>query len=245
MTSGTIPSSRAAIVYPDSDGQPMAENTLQYQWIVTITGGLDDLFADDPAVFVAGDLFWYPVEGHPEIRMAPDTMVVFGRPKGHRGSYRQWEEGGVAPQVVFEVLSPGNRAGELSRKFGFYERHGVEEYYIYNPDPPHLELSGFVRAQDRFQEVEVMNGHVSPRLGVRFHLGEQGLRLYRPDGSPFLSYQALADDRREANRRAEQERQRAEQERQRAEHERQRAEQALRELEQLRQQLRPDPSHPT
>ena len=38
------------------------------------------------------------------------AMVVFGRPKGYRGSYRQWEEGGIAPQVVFEILSPGNRA---------------------------------------------------------------------------------------------------------------------------------------
>src|SRR4051812_27387732 len=97
------------IVYPDSDGQPMADNTLQFQWIVTIQGGLDALFAADPNVFVAGDLLWYPVEGQPKIRAAPDAMVVFGRPKGYRGSYKQWEEGGVAPQVVFEVLSPNVR----------------------------------------------------------------------------------------------------------------------------------------
>src|SRR5947209_8564135 len=90
------------VVYPETDGKPMAENTLQYQWIVTIVGGLDHLFAEDPNVFVAGDLFWYPVERHPEIVVAPDALVAFGRPKGHRGSYRQWEEGGVAPQVVFE-----------------------------------------------------------------------------------------------------------------------------------------------
>lgn len=231
MTSLTVPTSRTPVVYPDSDGKPMADNTLQYQWIVTITGGLDDLFAADPNVFVAGDLLWYPVEGHPEIRAAPDTMVAFGRPKGHRGSYRQWEEGGVAPQVVFEVLSPGDRAGELSRKFGFYERYGVEEYYIYNPDPPHLELSGFLRHQGQLQEIERMNGHVSPRLGVRFEVGDEALRIFRPDGSPFLTLQELADDRRAAHRRAEQERQRAEQERQRAE-------QALRELDELRQQLR-------
>ena len=64
-------------------------------------------------MFVAGDLLWYPVEGKPSIRTAPDVMVVFGRPKGDRGSYKQWEEDGIAPQVVFEVLSPGNRAGEM------------------------------------------------------------------------------------------------------------------------------------
>jgi Uma2 family endonuclease len=102
---------RGPVHYPDSDGQPMSDNTLQFQWIVTLQGGLDDLFRDRPDVFVAGDLLWYPVEGAPEIRTAPDALVAFGRPNGYRGSYRQWEEGSVAPQVVFEVLSPGNHFG--------------------------------------------------------------------------------------------------------------------------------------
>ena len=63
-----------------------------------------------------------------------DAMVAFGRPKGRRGSYKQWEEGNIAPQVVFETLSPGNRPDEMERKFKFYEQYGVEEYYIYDPD---------------------------------------------------------------------------------------------------------------
>lgn len=33
-----------AIVYPDSDGQRMSDNTLQFQWIMTIVGGLQALF---------------------------------------------------------------------------------------------------------------------------------------------------------------------------------------------------------
>src|SRR3954452_5736001 len=128
------PSASPEIEYPDSDGEPMAENTLQFRWIVTIQGGLDALFRDYPEVFVAGDLLWYPVEGDNKTRMAPDAMVAFGRPKGYRGSYMQWVEGGIAPQVVFEVLSPGNRPAEMSKKREFYERFGVEEYYVYDPD---------------------------------------------------------------------------------------------------------------
>ena len=128
-----------AILYPDSDGQPMSDNTLQFQWIVTIKEGLDSLLRHNPEVFVAGDLLWYPVEGKPKIRTAPDTMVAFGRPKGYRGSYKQWEEEGIAPQVVFEVLSPGNRAGDVIRKFQFYEQYGVEEFYVYDPDRGTLE----------------------------------------------------------------------------------------------------------
>ena len=122
------------IMYPDSDGQPMAENTLQYEWIVTLKGGFEDVFRDDPDVFVAGDLLWYPVEGNNTLRQAPDTLVAFGRPKGYRGSYRQWVEGGIPPQVAWEVLSPGNRPGEMQKKFTFYEKYGVEEYYVYDPD---------------------------------------------------------------------------------------------------------------
>ena len=131
------------IVYPDSDGKPMAENTKQFRWIVTIQGGLDALFKDDPNVFVAGDLLWYSVEGKPSIRLAPDAMVVFGRPKGDRGSYQQWREDGIPPQVVFEVLSPGNTLGEMLEKLRFYERYGVEEFYIYDPDHGALSAARF------------------------------------------------------------------------------------------------------
>ena len=47
---------RQSIIYPESDGKPMADNTLQFRYIVTIQGGLDSMFAADPNVFVAGDL---------------------------------------------------------------------------------------------------------------------------------------------------------------------------------------------
>src|SRR4051812_49414119 len=131
------------IEYPDSDGQPIADNTLQFEWIVTIEGGLEALFREREDVFVAGDLLWYPVQGRRDIRVAPDALVVFGRPKGYRGSYIQHREEGVAPQVVFEVLSPNNRLPEMVRKHQFYQRYGVEEYYVYDPETG--ELVGYHR----------------------------------------------------------------------------------------------------
>src|SRR5262245_38675452 len=123
-----------ATLYPESDGKPMADNTRQFEWIVLIKKGLDELFKDNLNVFIAGDLLWYPVKGHPRINNAPDVMVVFGRSKGHRSSYKQWEEEGRAPQVIFEVWSPGNSLNERAKKLLFYERYGVEEYYTYDPD---------------------------------------------------------------------------------------------------------------
>jgi Uma2 family endonuclease len=225
-------------MYPDSDGKPMSDNTLQFKWIVVIKEGLEVVFRNDPNVFVAGDLLWYPVEGKPKIRTAPDALVAFGRPKGYRGSYKQWEEGGIAPQVVFEVLSPGNRQSEVIGKFRFYEQYGVEEYYVYNPD--NGDLSGWRRTGDVLEEIAEMNGYTSPRLGVRFEPGEgaDNLKIIGPDGQTFLTFVQLVVQREAQERRAEAERQRAEAERQRAEAERQRAEAEHQRAERLAARLR-------
>ncbi|NJL61673.1 MAG: Uma2 family endonuclease [Methylacidiphilales bacterium] len=192
------------IIYPDSDGQPMADNTKQFQWIVTIKENLEILFASQPDVFVAGDLLWYPVSGE-TIRQAPDVLVVFGRPKGDRGSYKQWQEENIPVQVVFEILSPGNTLKEMAKKLSFYERYGVEEYYIYDPDKN--DLNGWLQSQEsgqnRLEVIEEINTWVSPRLGIRFHLTPQTLEIYRPDGEKFLTSVELAQQRQQERQRAE------------------------------------------
>ncbi len=200
MTILTQPNVPTRIVYPDSDGKPISDNTLQFEWIVKLQGGLDAQYKDDPNVFVAGDLLWYAVEGNPAIRASPDAMVVFGRPRGHRGSYKQWEEGGIAPQVVFEVRSPGNRFGEMQEKFNFYERYGVEEYYLYDPD--HAVLEGWQRSGTQLVEIPNIQGWVSPRLGIRFDLSSGDLVIYHPDGRPFATYLEVVAQREQAEKAA-------------------------------------------
>ncbi|MBE9009855.1 Uma2 family endonuclease [Pseudanabaenaceae cyanobacterium LEGE 13415] len=202
------------IIYPESDGQPMSDNTKQFRWIVTIKENLEILYASDPNIFVGGDLMWYPVEGSNRLCQAPDTMVVFGRPKGDRGSYQQWKEENIPPQVVFEILSPSNTPTEMSRKLLFYQQYGVEEYYIY--DPERNELVGSQRVEQHLVEIPEVQEWVSPRLGVRFVVDETTLNLYAPNGDRFLTPVELAAQRDQERQRADQERQRAEQERQRA-----------------------------
>ncbi len=196
------------IDYPDSDGQPRSDNTLQFEWIVTLKYGVEALFRDTTDVFVAGDLLWYPVEGHPAIRQAPDVLVAFGRPKGYRGSYRQWEEDDVAPQVVFEVWSPGNRPGEMTRKFEFYNLYGVEEYYLIDPDEPSVDA--WLRTERGLRTIDDLTAWSSSRLGVRFDLSGGQLRVIGPDGRPFATYMEVLEAQRQAEQRAEQEHLRAE-----------------------------------
>ena len=181
----------SAVVYPDSDGEPMADNTKQFRWIMTIQGNLSALL---PTTFVAGDLLWYPLEGRPDVRLAPDVLVAFGRPRGDRGSYKQWVENNVAPQVAFEILSPGNRAGEMHRKLEFYERHGIEEYYLYDPDD--FYLSGWIRGDAHLRLIDPIDGFTSPRLGIRFSApGDTELVIYRPSGERFLTFDELSEAR--------------------------------------------------
>ena len=260
MVQQLTPETKPEIIYPDSDGEPIADNTKQFRWIVTVKENLEILFANNPDIFVAGDLLWYPVQGNNKIRQAPDAMVVLGRPKGDRGSYRQWEEDNIPPQVVFEILSPGNRAGKMGQKLLFYQRYGVQEYYIYDPDD--IELSGFVRNEDWLEPIAEMNGWVSPLLEIRFELTENTLEIYRPDGRRFLTPvemdQLREQERQEkelAQTQAQQERQEKELAQALAQQERQRAEEAIAQLEQEReryqtllqqiqqQTIDPDPSN--
>lgn len=189
------------ILYPESDGEPMANNTRQFDEITNIKWNLELLFIDDPNVFVAGDLFWYPVRGERELRQAPDVMVAFGRPKGYRGAYLQWREDNIAPQVVFEILSPGNRKAEMDAKFDFYQRYGVEEYYVYDPD--HGRLEGWLRNEKGLlTPIPNMQNWRSPRLGIRFELVGDNLRLFYPDGEPFFTLIEAYDRLRQAELRA-------------------------------------------
>jgi len=187
---------KPTVVYPENDGLPLADNTRQFRWIMTIQGGLDAQHLDDLNVFVAGNLLWYPVEGDNKIRVAPDIFVAFGRPKGDRGSYQLWLEGNIAPQVVFEIVSPGNTAGILTEKFNFYNEHGVEEYYLYDPD--YNSLDGWLRKSGRLTKIQRMAFWVSPLLGIKFDLVGDELRILGKNGEPFVATAEAIRQRDEA-----------------------------------------------
>ena len=192
---------KSNVIYLDDNGEPMSNNTDQFRLIVWIKENLELVFADDPNVFLASDLLWYPVEGNNKLSQAPDIMAVFGIPKGYRGSYQQWNEDNIAPQVAFEIW-PGDRIGLMMQKFQFYERYGVVEYYFYNPQT--LELGGWLRRESQLEAIEQMDGWVSPRLGVRFQLSETGLEMFGPNQEPFVSFVELDRLRQQAEARAEQ-----------------------------------------
>jgi len=186
------PVTTSVIEYPSCDGLPLADNTEQLKWIVIFFTNLSAMFRDREDVFVASDLLWYPEKGNDRDRLAPDVMLAFGRPKGYRSSYLQWDEGDIAPQVVFEILSPSNRDAAMGEKRTKYEEWGVEEYYIF--DPLKNTLAIFVRKGEVFLRQRKLAEYVSRRMGIRFELSGKTLLIFRPDGSPFRTYDELEVD---------------------------------------------------
>lgn len=183
--------------YPESDGEPMSDNTTHGDAMSYLRGAIEVLIADDPNAFAATDHLWYYQEGDPARRVAPDVFVVFGRPRRHRGGYRQWAEEGIAPQIVFEVVSPNNRSVTAEKLF-LYESLGVEEYYVYDPgyspsgdlDVARRSLRGFRRhAHGGVELLPDLIAKTSPRLGLGFGWDTDGLlSLIRPDGTIFPRY---------------------------------------------------------
>lgn len=222
----------STIIYPESDGKPMSDNTRQFRWITVLQGNIAALFRDRDDVFVCGNQNWYPIEKDPRTVQAPDVYVVFGRPKGDRSSYKQWEENDVPMTVVFEVLSPGNTWHEMADKLAFYDDHGVEEYYIYDPD--HNTLSIYTRGQAVLRFIREADGFVSPRLGIRFQMTDPEMTVFRPDGAPFLSFEDLDAEYHREKVRADKEQQRADKAEQDRDKEQQRADKAEQDREEER-----------
>lgn len=172
------------VFYPESDDEPMAENHRQAEIIRTLILGFQRLYAGRPDVLVGGDNFWYPVKGQPTIAVAPDTMVVVDLPKPPdtrtMGSYRQWEFGGRVALAI-EVLSPSNTWAEMVRKRQFYDRHGVAEYWAFDPETGGLEA--WMREGASLRELLVGDdGFVSPATGVTVKVVDGELVVADPGG---------------------------------------------------------------
>ena len=130
----------AAVHYPDSDGQPLAESDFQLKPLVHAYDALSGRYRERDDVYVSADLFVYYEEGNPRAVVAPDVFVVLGAPDHDRRTYKLWEEP-KAPDFVLEVTSHSTRREDEGSKRRVYAKLGVREYWRFDPtgdylDPP-------------------------------------------------------------------------------------------------------------
>lgn len=171
---------RKTVHYPDSDGLPMADNDRQAEVMIDLRHALRTRYAAEPDVYVSTNLFIYYQEGNPGARIAPDAFVVFGVPKRKRRSYRIWEEGQV-PVLAFEIASQEAPQELLNKKKILYERIGIEEYVVFDPDAEfiHPPFQGFRLENGRYWPIplEPDGSLVSRTTGLRIQPEGTSLRL--------------------------------------------------------------------
>jgi Uma2 family endonuclease len=187
----------------------MAETGLHVQAILQLFVLFEDhLPATD---FIAADMYWYWEEGHPESRVAPDLMVVKGVGRAHRRSFFTWREGGAVPCIIFEMASEHTWHEDPWEKRPKYERLGVREYILFDPEGEYLRprLQGSRLVEGRYEPIKPDGDGrlLSEELG--FFIKPEGLVLQLFDGTTGAPVPIRLE-------RLEQERLHAEQERRRA-----------------------------
>ena len=210
VTTIPTPQSEAdsTIVYPSSDGEPVAE-TFVHLYAMLVTIEVLTQYLQGQQATVLGNQFMYYAQGFPRLRVAPDVMVIFGVAPGGRDNYKIWQEGQV-PSVIFEMTSAGTRSNDEVFKKTLYAQLGVQEYWLFDPEEDWLEpaLQGY---RLRGEAYEPIGDGISEPLQLRLVHEGQLIGFYRQDNDErllipselaiALKQEALA--RQQAERRAE------------------------------------------
>jgi Uma2 family endonuclease len=165
---------------------------------------------------------YHTTRENPRIPIIPDGFLSLGVQRRKQGksrkSYVVWEEAGIVPILVLEIVSltPGN---EYDEKLAIYAKLGILYYVIYNPEywqrDRHQPLEIY-RLVDGVYQLEMGEPIWLPEIGLgigrsQYHSGtveREILFWYNENGEQLQSPEMLLIQERQ---RAEQERQRAEQ----------------------------------
>ena len=187
---------REEIHYPESDGKPMGETDFHIQTITYLYQALNAFFSNEPDVKICADIMFYYEEGNLHKVFSPDVMFVRGVAKHPRRTYKLWEEKQF-PQVVFEISSRATWGEDLNKKWFLFQKFGVKEYYIFDPEYDYLPepLIAYRLKKNELKQIKVKNGRIfSEELNLEIVDTGKGLRLYDPKNKEFLKTLEEADE---------------------------------------------------
>jgi len=169
------------IEYPESDGKPMAETPIHRKVMLHLIEALEDHFADEPDVYVSGNMLLYYEKGNRSASISPDVFVVRGIPKDEdRDVYLLWQER-KAPCFVLEVTSKSTRDEDKKSKKSLYAQLGVEEYFLFDPRGEYLKprFQGLLLTGGEYQPLRLApDGSLTSRtLGITFQPQGNSLRV--------------------------------------------------------------------
>ncbi len=179
------------IKYPSSDGEPMAETPIHRQTMADLIANLQDYYADEPNVYVSGNMMMYYVEGNADKSVSPDVFVTLGIPKlPERDVYKIWLEG-KGPDAVIEVTSKSTARVDQRWKFDLYrDVLKVREYILFDPREQTLagtNLCAYRRVKGEYDLIPKIRGRVvSQVLGLELKAAGPHLRLDDPRRRIYL-----------------------------------------------------------
>ncbi len=176
------------LVYPESDGEPMAETEKHRKVMIDVIDILEQHFQHASDVHVSGNLLLYYEEGNPRKSVSPDVFMVRGLSKKELRTYKTWEQPPTL-DFVLELASPSTFRRDFNEKKEIYQQIlRVKEYFIYDPygeiDPDFI---GFRLVDDVYEEMEFVEQRLlSETLGLALEARDGMLRLYNPGLETWL-----------------------------------------------------------
>ena len=201
-------SATSEIIYPSSDGEPLAE-TQQHVLAILMALALLRLYLQEQQAVVFADQYLYYIEGNPRARVAPDVMVVFDIEKRLYANYKIWE-GQQTPAIIFEVTSAGTKETDWNFKKTLYEQLGVTEYWLFDPYGEWVaeQLQGYRLNEDGVYKP--IRDNCSEVLQLKLQAEDYLIGFYRLDnGEKLLTPEELYSANLAANQLADQEKARA------------------------------------
>ncbi|ELS33490.1 MULTISPECIES: Uma2 family endonuclease [Pseudanabaena] len=197
----SLSSNTPEIIYPSSDGEPLAE-TQQHASAILNTFGLLRLYLQNQPAVVFADQFLYYIEGNPRARVTPDVMVVFDITKKLYDNYKIWEWK-QNPAIIIEVTSVGTKDTDFNFKKMLYEQLGITEYWLFDPYGEWIteQLRGYrLNAAEIYEPI---TDHCSQVLQLRLEADEYLISFYRLDnGEKLRTLEELDTALQEAEQRA-------------------------------------------
>ncbi len=171
------------IIYPSSDGEPVAETYIHFYVISTTLEILKQYLTGKQATVLANQFLYY-AEGFPKIRVNPDVMVIFDVTPGGRDNYKIWQEKTV-PKVIFEITSKSTKDEYKIWKKNLYEQLGVQEYWLFDPKGEWIkqQLIGYSLRHGTYQEI---TDNLSQSLQLRLEIDAHLMAFYRIDNGEKL-----------------------------------------------------------
>jgi Uma2 family endonuclease len=169
--------------YPTTDGRPMAETDVHRILMTELIETLSDYFANEPNVYVSGNLLVFYAQNNRRKLLSPDVFVVRGVSKELRNNYLIWKEG-KAPEIVIELTSESTREEDTNEKYKLYQTElKVKEYILFDPLADYLEPSfqAYHLVDGIYQPLEMLEGrYPSQVLGLHLERVGNQLRLWDP-----------------------------------------------------------------